>query len=267
MTPGFAKPRSKLPWLPYGVCDRVTINAHNFTQIWTPSVNGKPAAHAWVPSRDTAGNGTTTLTDLAGSSNGTLTNFALTGGSSNWLADTGIGGVRAIDSDGTNDKITTALTIGTVSSCSLSMWIKFNSVAAWGVPGGWWSGSEGIFLQTYTSSSLLFLAGNGSSGYSISATGVISTGTWYHVALVYDGSLTGNANRLKGYINGSLLTFAQVRNIAATVACGSATFTLCDTGSLGRYFNGRLDDVRHYSVALNATDIANLYTAQRGGQA
>lgn len=30
MTPGFAKPRSGLPWLPYGVCDRVIINAHNF---------------------------------------------------------------------------------------------------------------------------------------------------------------------------------------------------------------------------------------------
>jgi hypothetical protein len=31
MTPGFAKPRSELPWLPYGKCDRVIINAHNFT--------------------------------------------------------------------------------------------------------------------------------------------------------------------------------------------------------------------------------------------
>lgn len=30
MTPGFAKPRAELPWLPYGECNRVIINAHNF---------------------------------------------------------------------------------------------------------------------------------------------------------------------------------------------------------------------------------------------
>ncbi len=30
MTPGFAKPRSELPWLPYESLDRVIINSHNF---------------------------------------------------------------------------------------------------------------------------------------------------------------------------------------------------------------------------------------------
>lgn len=37
MTPGFAKPRHELPWLPYGKVDRVIINAHNFTPLWTPA--------------------------------------------------------------------------------------------------------------------------------------------------------------------------------------------------------------------------------------
>lgn len=36
MTPGFAKPRSELPWLPYGKCNRVIINQHNFGG-WTPA--------------------------------------------------------------------------------------------------------------------------------------------------------------------------------------------------------------------------------------
>jgi hypothetical protein len=30
MTPGFAKSREELPWLPYGKCNRVIINSHNF---------------------------------------------------------------------------------------------------------------------------------------------------------------------------------------------------------------------------------------------
>lgn len=37
VTPGFAKPRSELPWLPYGECNRVIINQHNFTPLWTPA--------------------------------------------------------------------------------------------------------------------------------------------------------------------------------------------------------------------------------------
>ena len=39
MTPGFAKSRSELPWLPYESEDRVIINAHNFPAPsgWTPA--------------------------------------------------------------------------------------------------------------------------------------------------------------------------------------------------------------------------------------
>lgn len=37
MTPGFAKPRAELPWLPYGDVSRVIINAHNFGGTWTPA--------------------------------------------------------------------------------------------------------------------------------------------------------------------------------------------------------------------------------------
>lgn len=37
VTPGFAKPRSELPWLPYWEQDRVIINAHNFTPAFIPT--------------------------------------------------------------------------------------------------------------------------------------------------------------------------------------------------------------------------------------
>lgn len=37
MTPGFAKSRAQLPWIPYGKCNRVIINQHNFTTAWTPA--------------------------------------------------------------------------------------------------------------------------------------------------------------------------------------------------------------------------------------
>jgi hypothetical protein len=37
MTPGFAKTRAELPWLPYGEVSRVIINSHNFGGSWTPA--------------------------------------------------------------------------------------------------------------------------------------------------------------------------------------------------------------------------------------
>lgn len=52
MTPGFAKPREELPWLPYGECSRVIINAHNFpSSAWTPA---NIATHLWLNAGDTS---------------------------------------------------------------------------------------------------------------------------------------------------------------------------------------------------------------------
>lgn len=50
VTPGFAKPRAELPWLPYGETDRVIINSHNFTPpLWTPA---SISASLWVDASD-----------------------------------------------------------------------------------------------------------------------------------------------------------------------------------------------------------------------
>lgn len=49
MTPGYAKPRSELPWLPYKEHDRVIINAHNFGSTWTPA---QISTYLWVRAAD-----------------------------------------------------------------------------------------------------------------------------------------------------------------------------------------------------------------------
>jgi hypothetical protein len=52
MTPGYGKPRSELPWLPYEEQDRVIINAHNFTPaIWTPA---QISTSLWLDASDAA---------------------------------------------------------------------------------------------------------------------------------------------------------------------------------------------------------------------
>lgn len=84
------------------------------------AVNGKEPIAAWIPSLDTAGNGTTTLTDLVGSNHGTLTNMDA---ATDWVADTGAGGVRALDFDGVNDHVVFSPPAFS-STASFSLWVK-----------------------------------------------------------------------------------------------------------------------------------------------
>jgi len=58
MTPGFAQPRSKLPWLPYESLDRVIINSHNFTQSFDPA---QLTLSLWMDASDA-----TTITQSSG---------------------------------------------------------------------------------------------------------------------------------------------------------------------------------------------------------
>jgi len=86
---------------------------------------------------------------------------------------------------------------------------------------------------------------------------------WHHVALVFDGSLTGNA-RLAGYLDGSPVALSYV---------GTAPATLPHSGNLGYFGAGRglsfarnttgvLDELAVYSKALSASRIAAHYAAR-----
>jgi hypothetical protein len=92
----------------------------------------------------------------------------------------------------------------------------------------------------------------------------MTVGVERHVAMVFDGTQTGDANRLKIYIDGvaETLTFsgtipAQTPNIPTTV------------GYLGRRQNaslpykGTIRDVRIYDRALSAADVAAFASGRR----
>lgn len=78
----------------------------------------------------------------------------------------------------------------------------------------------------------------------------ISTNTWYHVLISYDGT-----NR-KLYINGNLDTEDTTSNAHINVA---EPILIGKHVSDSRYFDGFLDNIRIYNRALNATEIQQLY--------
>lgn len=258
MTPGYARPRSELPWLPYESLDRVIINAHNFTPAETFDVNGKAVTSVWCPSKDTAGNGTTTLTDLVGSQPGTLTGFALTGSTSNWVADTGAGGVRALDFDGTNDYVVTPSSVITSTTFSLSLWVKptenrrqfFIDQYETSIP------PKGIVVESGLTAWKPRGLAAGSDGFDCTASADITLNAWTHIVF------TSNGSRADLYVNGSL---------AASDSAGSslASTTRFNLGRFragnGIFFKGRMDDVRAFNaIQLDSTDVAYLYNSGSG---
>ena len=246
MTPGYARPRSELPWLPYESIDQVIINSHNFPASGPTLLGGEVAM--WIATFDDSGNGTTTLTDFVGSDDGTLTNFALTGSTSNWVADTDASGVRCLAHDGSNDVVSGTGLLGLSGTThSFTCWVKiavlpfagFVALTA-GSGGKFWQVASAT--QVYVSSTLITVA---------SQTWV---GGWTHLAFIASGS------SVSFYRNGTLLGTGAA---PSSVASGSKLWYLGDWSAGGFCLNGRMDDARVFSKALTAGEVA-LLASKRG---
>ena len=94
-----------------------------------------------------------------------------------------------------------------------------------------------------------------------------STDTWYHTVWVYDGTQTGNANRLKCYVNGTQQTLSFFGTIPASITSTSAPFQVGAITSDGIYMNGRIDELGFWNgTALTSSDASTLYNAGAGRQ-
>lgn len=225
------------------------------------AVNGKEPIAAWIPSLDTAGNGTTTLIDLVGDNHGTLTDMDA---ATDWVADTDSGGVRALDFDGTNDHV--VMTYGG-DLLSTGVW----SITAW----VYWVGASGHAYgfgdSTTTSRYCSMLANSGSLQFNIAGpsqgTTIFTAGSlpvgWHQV------TLTMSPSGAAVYVNGS--------SVSLTVTSGVNNQKTWSAGQMNRFAIGalvrsttavwsaiRADDFRLFGVALDADDVAALYIRGRG---
>lgn len=209
----------------------------------------------WCPSLDTAGNGTTTLTDLSGNGNDlaiTSPNIANT-----WITDTSNGGVRATDWGQANDYATR----------SNVTWVANNApytVSLWWMTGG--SGPENLISATgffntggmvyiRQIATALIIGHFGGGGYDYVVSGIVAAdNTWRHLALVYDGDI----ERL--YVNGDLVANTNINNLLWT---GNVQI------DLGRSYSNTFpsvavtDGLALYSRSLTAGEVAELYNGGR----
>jgi hypothetical protein len=191
----------------------------------------------------------TQATDFSGTNNkGTLFNMEVT----DWQS-----GRRgyALNFDGADEYVSapaSQFTTGT-SARSIAGWINPSSAASTRVPfayGDCASGDGKAFGVYLSTTDVLNFWGCGAADFSTGVT--VSENTWSHVAVTYDGT------DVRVYLNG-----AQVGSTTARTLGSSTSFwqiggaSLLDAGNY--YFPGSIDEVRVYSRALSAAEVATIY--------
>lgn len=121
-----------------------------------------------------------------------------------------------------------------------------------------------ISCELWSDNNLYLEIGNGSNEYAVLSN---SSTSWQHVSMVYNGSLTGNSERLKCYINGVIQTLSYSGTIPSTA--GTATtlylgYTSPDAGpNSNLYSTGNLGVFQSFNRALSATEIRQNFNATR----
>jgi hypothetical protein len=87
---------------------------------------------------------------------------------------------------------------------------------------------------------------------------VLSNSSWFHVALVYDGTLTDVTQRAKLYIDGKL---DRTNTADATIPPNTENLRIGDLPGGGNTFIGRIDEVAMWTRALSSDEIKKLAEA------
>ncbi len=122
-----------------------------------------------------------------------------------------------------------------------------------------YKGNDVYYLDAMSSNSLPAVGGTfGSTGSNLRGPSALTANVWVHLAATYDGAT------LRLYVNGT-----QVASKAQTGSLLTSTNPLQIGGDslYGQFFQGQIDEVRVYKVALTATQIQTDMNTPIGGAA
>jgi glucose/arabinose dehydrogenase len=133
---------------------------------------------------------------------------------------------------------------------TLTAWIKrfaAGSVVALGMKE---SAFQNLGIETRSDGTVRLNVSSGAAAYGAFS---LNDTNWHHIALVFDGTRTGNANRLKGYLDGAQVPLTYAGTIPAAVTTHPSAFRL------GRFDNafsqGFIDDVWLHPRAIALSEI------------
>ena len=230
----------------------MTIGPNTFTYAVTCTDAGAAADLYWPFSE---GTGTTTA-DASGHGNtGTLL------GGVSWTTAGKYG--DAVVFDGVSGYVDCGNNSSTniTGSMTMAAWVKMNSGAQDQKVGGNQDGTSGGYKMSIYGLLVEFevrdAANNANLNRSVVGGNILTLGTWYHVAGVYDAT----NHMIKTYVNGYLdrsLSGVEANALATTTGDFKMGREPWNSGANTRYFNGAIDDVRIYKRVLSDQEILML---------
>ncbi len=150
---------------------------------------------------------------------------------------------------------------------SISNWINIGTLAT-GKPiiSKWGDSQNSILIKTDDTNSdeIKVCVANSLTDncaiYGITANADLAAGNWYYLDVVYDGTQSANADKLKVYVNGALKTVSFTGTVPAVLQNSTTNLEIGGDLALAQYIIAKIDEVRIYNRALSATEIAQRYT-------
>ena len=233
-------------------------NWQYFTATESPNVVYPTSLKMYLDASNTTsypGTGTTWFDLTTNQNNGTISNTS-------WNLN------GYFDFNGSNSKVDLGTSFANnVSKTTYAAWVNFDNLNTQNFIIFPDSGStgHGFGFFDFGNGNIYFQSDNttNSNRGSVSNSGLYTTGQWVHFAQVYDGTATGNANRLKAYVNGNLLSLTFSGTIPSTTQATTYN-TLVGTRVINNLsFDGQISKVQIYDEALTQAEITALYNEGR----
>ena len=248
-----------------GLIDDVRIYNYARTQkqILEDMHGGKPGPHPVLHLSFDEGYGGTAYDSSGYGNNGTL--FPGTGGtntatSAMWTMDGKFG--KAVEFDGTDDRIMSNFQFSIFNQFSISKFINFQTLAAAKPVVSQWGNSQNavlIKIDDSNSDELRICVASGltdnCTNYGYTTDANLQTKQWYGAQIIYDGAQATNAGKLKLYLDGAEKTLSFSGTIPATFPDSTQNLEIGGDTDLAAYANVLIDELKIYPYPLNVEEI------------
>lgn len=150
-----------------------------------------------------------------------------------------------------------------LSASSVSVWMRRASLTHQ-VIGCYVDDNNQIRLHRQNDGAWVYWIGTGSANNFEYGTDAVANNAWGHFVFVFDGS-QGTANdRVKVYINGSLMTpLGNVGTFPTSLPAGASVGAF-RVGFAGVWSTGDYDELHMYDRAISSTEVTTLYNSGNG---
>ena len=177
-----------------------------------------------------------------------------------------VNNVYSMEFDGTNYIEVDTVTIN--GSGSFSLWFNTSSGAAYqNILSSNGAMSMFRYLTVKSGKLVQYVLGN-SPGFVELTTVAVNDGNWHHLGFTYDSTTTGGPARgtFKAYVDGSLTKTLDMNGTTENWTTSPFSTIGRYNSSVGRYFNGKIDEVAIWNTVLTEQEMQSIYNATETGK-